>query len=436
MSSDHFKVLHLSYSISHGGAAMGALRLFRAMKKYGVDCEIIVRDPASADAGEGVTYLPLDIEPYRDRYARYNQRLRTTNPILKSYNLCPTGLASVINQSSASVVQCHWLGANTVSIPELAQVRKPLFWKLPDMWAISGAEHYDIDGDLPRYKLGYSRATRPPYEGGWDVNKWVWLLKKKHWMQPDFDVHFICPSRWLKGCVEESVLFRDRPVTHILNPLDTDLFRSYPKVESLEEFGLAHLSDKTVILFGSDASRDPRKGYDSLLQAIQKFRRASPRSDIACIVMGGNEDAHYTIDGTEYYEIQKTREVGRLVKLYNCGDVFVLPTSRDNLPNMIKEASCVGLPCVGFNVGGMPDMIDHLKTGYLAEPFSVSDLSAGIAWGVNNTSTKLRQLIREAATEKHSEKRAVLSYLRFYRAHLKTPNQTLDTHINTLSQNV
>lgn len=41
--------------------------------------------------------------------------------------------------------------------------------------------------------------------------------------------------------------------------------------------------------------------------------------------------------------------------------------------------SC-GVPCVGFNTGGIPEMIDHLHNGYVAQRKSSEDLANGIHW--------------------------------------------------------
>ena len=55
-----------------------------------------------------------------------------------------------------------------------------------------------------------------------------------------------------------------------------------------------------------------------------------------------------------------------LVDIYNAVDLYVTPSLQDNLPNTIVEAMACGIPCVGFNVGGIPQMIDHLHNGYVA----------------------------------------------------------------------
>ncbi|MEA1867202.1 MAG: glycosyltransferase [Thermodesulfobacteriota bacterium] len=44
------------------------------------------------------------------------------------------------------------------------------------------------------------------------------------------------------------------------------------------------------------------------------------------------------------------------------------------------ESLACGTPVVAFDIGGMPDMIEHKINGYLAKSFDTSDLAAGIDW--------------------------------------------------------
>ena len=39
-----------------------------------------------------------------------------------------------------------------------------------------------------------------------------------------------------------------------------------------------------------------------------------------------------------------------------------------------------GTPVVAFRTGGLPDIVEHQRTGYLAQPFHTQDLAAGISW--------------------------------------------------------
>ncbi len=71
-------------------------------------------------------------------------------------------------------------------------------------------------------------------------------------------------------------------------------------------------------------------------------------------------------------------DTGMLVKLYNAADTFVLPSLQDNLPNTVVESQACGTPVVGFRIGGVPEMVEHGKTGFLAEAKNSLSLANGI----------------------------------------------------------
>jgi len=61
-------------------------------------------------------------------------------------------------------------------------------------------------------------------------------------------------------------------------------------------------------------------------------------------------------------------------------DVVVVPSIQENLSNTVMEALACGTPCVAFDVGGMLDLIEHQRNGYLARPFESLDLARGMEW--------------------------------------------------------
>jgi len=84
--------------------------------------------------------------------------------------------------------------------------------------------------------------------------------------------------------------------------------------------------------------------------------------------------------------------------IYAAADVFVAPSVQDNLPNTVMEALACGTPCVAFQIGGMPDLIEHKQNGYLAHPFATEDLAQGIAWVLE--SRQRWQVLSSRAREK------------------------------------
>jgi glycosyltransferase involved in cell wall biosynthesis len=81
--------------------------------------------------------------------------------------------------------------------------------------------------------------------------------------------------------------------------------------------------------------------------------------------------------------------------LYSAADVMVIPSRQDNLPNTGVEAHACGLPVVAFNTGGLPDIVSHKISGYLASPFDTFDLANGIKWAVSD-SARRSELSRSA----------------------------------------
>ena len=63
---------------------------------------------------------------------------------------------------------------------------------------------------------------------------------------------------------------------------------------------------------------------------------------------------------------------------YAAANLYVTPSLEENLPNTIIEAAAMECPTVAFEVGGIPEIITHGVTGYLARYRDVPDLARGI----------------------------------------------------------
>ena len=69
---------------------------------------------------------------------------------------------------------------------------------------------------------------------------------------------------------------------------------------------------------------------------------------------------------------------------YNAADVFIAPSLADNLPTTVLESLSCGTPVVGFDVGGIPDMIKNKENGYLANYRDANDIYEGIKFCLEN----------------------------------------------------
>ena len=109
------------------------------------------------------------------------------------------------------------------------------------------------------------------------------------------------------------------------------------------------------------------------------------------------------------------------VLLYSAADVVVAPSMQENLSNTVMESLACGTPVVAFNIGGMPDMIDHQANGYLAKPFDPDDLAAGICWALEDGARhlSLSQRARQTVMERYELKAIAQRYLALYQTILQ-----------------
>ena len=139
-------------------------------------------------------------------------------------------------------------------------------------------------------------------------------------------------------------------------------------------------------MFGAaGGTADLRKGFDLFAAAISRL--ASTGFPRPCeLVFFGSPEAP-PIAGVGTLSIRSAgiiRSDAEMATLLADADVFVATSRLDNLPNTVMEATAFGVPTVAFQIGGMPDMIEHQATGYLARAFEATDLADGIFWVLAN----------------------------------------------------
>jgi len=326
--------------------------------------------------------------------ARLAQRTKrgflTGNPTLHSIASPATGLGAELQQrhrrGEADLTHLHWLGDDTISIEEIGSLAVPLVWTLHDQWAFCGAEHYtspplvgETASSDDRFALGYNPSSRPSHEAGTDLNRRIWLRKRRAWRKP---IEMVCPSHWLADCARRSTLMGNWPITVIPYPIDLNVWA--PCDQALARALLDLPNDRPLVLFGAmGGSEDPRKGCDILLDGLQYLRRqvaGTSMEKLELVVFGQRRPSQCPDLGFPIHYCGTMHDNVSLRLLYVAADVLVIPSRQDNLPNTGLEAHACGTPVVAFATGGIVDIVDANITGALAEPFDPVSLATAIRW--------------------------------------------------------
>ncbi len=368
------KILHLNYSDRQGGAAKAAYRIHRALLNLPIESKMAV-EQATLDDWTVInpkSKISRTLSGLRPAFNNLvNKLLTTDNPSPRSLGLLPSNWPKRLSDCEHDVLHLHWINNEMLSIAELGKIKPPIVWTLHDMWAFCGAEHYNFD---QRWKNGYTPSNRPPAETGLDLNLWTWRRKRRHWRQP---MHIVAPSQWLADCARESALFRQQPVSVIPNAIDTEFWRPLDKTLARELLDLPR--DSRIILFGAvSGSKDPRKGFDLLKASLDKLN--GELNDACLVVFGQCAPQHPPALGLPIHFTGPLNDELSLRLLYNAADVVIIPSKAENLSNIGLEAAACGVPVVAFETGGMPDLVKHQQTGYLARAFDATDLAAGIVY--------------------------------------------------------
>ncbi|MEM1153177.1 MAG: glycosyltransferase [Pseudomonadota bacterium] len=370
------KILVVSQADIHGGAARAATRLHRGFIEQGYRSTMLVARRAGDDQTvvgprSGYANTWADVRNYlaAPLHALHN----ANDGGLQSFNILPSGMHKKINAMDVDIVNLHWVNREMMSIAEIGKIRHPIVWTLHDMWAFSGAGHYEHLEYPNRYLSGYTKDNVPA--GSSRLDRWVYRRKKRHWT--DRAMHFVTPSGWLAECVRRSELLQGRPVTQIQNCLDLQTFRPLDRDKARELLGLPR--DRRFLLFAAMfSSSDTRKGYKQLQSALQLCE--SELNELELLVMGASEPLEAEDMGFPVRYLGKLQDELSAALVYAAADALVAPSLQDNLPNTVLEALACGTPCVAFDTGGLPDLIQHRRNGALATAFSAESLAEQIIW--------------------------------------------------------
>ena len=394
----------------HGGAAIAAYRLMNALRTNGVAAKMLVRDKRSGN--EHVKQvggkIPNKLCFYAERGVIFLQN-RFSREYLFDVSIANAGVSitQLPEFAAADVIHLHWINQGMLSMNEIGKILstgKKVVWTMHDMWPFTGICHHAAGCTHFRKGCGNCRYLRHPAENDLSHS----LFNRKASVYALGNIHFVACSQWLKKLAQESPLTRHHAVSDIPNPLDISAYAPKDKAALRKSMHLP--SDKKIILFASVKASDKRKGMDYLVEASKRFENKE-----VLFLIAGSRGADIAEKLSAESRALEYVPPEQMAELYAVSDLFVTPSLQENLPNTLMEAMACGTPCVGFETGGIPEMIHHRINGYVAQYRNADDLARGIRWVLFEADyATLSENARQKVLSEYVEGRIANRYLKIY----------------------
>jgi len=411
------RVLLINTSERIGGAAIAASRLMESLKNNGIKAKLLVRDKQT----EQISVVQLE-RGWKNIWNFVWERatiwmanwFKKNNLYAVDIANAGTNITSLPEFEQADIIHLHWINQGMLSLKDIRKILqsgKPVVWTMHDMWPCTGICHHARE--CTKYQTECHECPFLYRSGTKDLSYRVFRKKKK--LYQTAPITFVACSRWLEGLAKKSALLTGQTVTSIPNPINTNLFRPGNREAARVKLNLPN--DMPLILFGSVKIKDERKGIAYFIEACNLLAAKYPElKDKWGVVAFGHKSAYLENQiPFRVYPLDYVSKEHDVVDIYNAVNLYATPSLEENLPNTIMEAMACGVPCVGFNVGGIPEMIDHLHNGYVARYKSAEDFANGIYWTLAESEYNMlsEQSVRKVIST-YSERAIAKKYIDIY----------------------
>ena len=162
-------------------------------------------------------------------------------------------------------------------------------------------------------------------------------------MAPDLTI--ICPSNWIQERAMRAIpVLKPAQFKRIMNPIPSSrVIDLQPTYSDLVTFG-----------FIAQNLENPIKNLNLLLRAFIRISKTRPNQYKLILVGKSSVDHSVDSQSVSQVEVKSSKE---MADVFSKMDVLVVPSTEDNLPNVLGEALMNGVSIIGSDVGGIPEVL-------------------------------------------------------------------------------
>ena len=229
-------------------------------------------------------------------------------------------------------------------------------------------------------------------------------------------------SQAVANHIKQSPFIKDSQVEVIYNGVDNAVYYPMDASSIREKFDIA----QDALVIGMIGRVNAIKGQNDFIEAVEPLLEKNEQAVafLAGGVFPGEEWRLEELDkriasSSVVSQIHRIDYYDKTSELYNMFDIFVLPSIKpDSLPTVVLEAMACSKPVVGYNNGGIAEMVVDDKSGCLVKPNSPQELSNAISL-LLDSSEKREQFGREGY-QRQKELFSLDSYIKNFSELYKT----------------
>ncbi|MHC4503855.1 MAG: glycosyltransferase family 4 protein, partial [Planctomycetota bacterium] len=311
----------------------------------------------------------------------------------------------------ADVIHLHWVARFVdyrAFLPAAAE-RAPLVWTLHDMNPFTGGCHYDRDCGRYRESCGACPQLGSARDG--DLSRAVWRRKSSALSRIRAGrLHVVANSSWLADESRSGPLLGRFPTSVIQLGLDGEVFKPGDRRCARRVLGVP--AEARVILFVAHSVDSRRKGFALLVEAV----RSLEGSENLFLLSVGRGRPEAPVGKARAMHLGYVGNDTFLSAAYNAADVLAIPSLQEAFGQTACEAMACGTPVVGFDAGGIPDMVRPGVTGLLVPVGDTAALARAIG-GLLGDDAKREEMAaacRKVAVEEYSLELQARRYAELY----------------------
>lgn len=163
----------------------------------------------------------------------------------------------------------------------------------------------------------------------------------------------------------------DKEIHTVHNFIDERVYKLQPISTLKEELGL--LDEKVVIHVSN--FREVKRVED----IIRVFERIQQEVNAKLLLVGDGPEMSVILELVDSLDLQhQVLFLGKqenVEELYGISDLMLLLSEKESFGLVLLEAMACGVPCIGTNIGGIPEVIEHGVTGYTCDVGDIDSIS-------------------------------------------------------------